>query len=257
MIPIRHADFTHLAGAYANRVGYSLSVVRNLLTSLGITSDSIIADVGAGTGNYSADLLKFSFVKRIIAVEPNDAMRNEGERLMIDPRVVWKKGSGENTGLQASSVDWVVMASSFHWVDAPKALTEFRRILKDQGYFTAIWNPRNILEGSIHQDIEKKIYAIAPHIRRVSSGSSSSTATLFDSLISSGEFKDVWYTEVHHTERMTRERYLGIWQSVNDIRAQAGPYAWDEILAAIKDLLSEHEHIDVPYRTRAWTVQRV
>ena len=69
----------------------SLSVVRNLLTSLGITSDSIIADVGAGTGKYSADLLKFSFVKRIIAVEPNDAMRNEGERLMIDPRVVWKK----------------------------------------------------------------------------------------------------------------------------------------------------------------------
>ena len=56
---------------------------------------------------------------------------------------------------------------------------------------------------------------------------------------------------------MTRERYLGIWQSVNDIRAQAGPYAWDEILAAIKDLMSEHEHIDVPYRTRAWTVQRV
>lgn len=54
-------------------------------------------------------------------------------------------------------VDWVLMGSSFHWADAPRAREEFRRILKPGGFFTAIWNPRDIQRSKLHMQIEETI----------------------------------------------------------------------------------------------------
>lgn len=256
MTQIKHGDFTNLAQSYIHRAGYSKLVLKNLLSYVGINDQSVIAEVGAGTGKCTECLLDFACVKNIIAIEPNDAMRTEGEQYILDKRVAWRKGSGEHTGLENKSVDYVIMASSFHWVDMAKGLTEFSRILKSHGYFTAIWNPRNIGESAFHQDIEQEIYKIAPDIKRVSSGSSEFTSTLFQKLTESGEFKDVVYVEARHNEVMTKERYLGIWHSVNDIRVQAGPDKWEKIMQLVSDIISDLELIEVPYLTRSWTVQK-
>lgn len=248
-------DFTSLAKNYVYRVGYSKSVLDNLTSFLKINSNSIIADVAAGTGKLTENLLEYP-VKKIFCVEPNDEMRAEGVKYITDERAVWSRGSGEETGLEPASVDWVTVGSAFHWMDLAKTLNEFQRILKPGGYFTAIWNPRNIKGSELHERIESKIYELAPFIERKSSGSGKYTENLDEKMISTGQFTDVIYVEARHEEKMSKERYLGIWNSVNDIPAQAGPELWGKIMEAIKDIISPYEEIAVPYKTRSWTARK-
>ncbi|MDD2656648.1 MAG: class I SAM-dependent methyltransferase [Patescibacteria group bacterium] len=250
-----HGDFTQMAKNYINRVGYSELVLKNLASYVGIDGKSIIADVGAGTGKLTENLLSLESEK-IYAVEPNEQMRQEGINYVKNKKVEWMNGSGEDTNLESNSIDWLLMGSSFHWVDIEKGLKEFSRVLRPGGFFTAIWNPRNINGNPLHEKIENKIYEIVPDMKRVSSGSGKFTEFLFENLISTGDFEDVIYVEAHHNEIMSKERYLGIWKSVNDIRVQAGEEKWSLILKNIEDIIKDYKEIEVPYKSRSWTVKK-
>ena len=87
--------------------------------------DVVVADVGAGTGISSR-----MFAARgaaVIAIEPNAAMRAAaGEH----PRVRWRDGTAERTGLADRSVDVVVACQAFHWFATPAAMSEFVRIAR-------------------------------------------------------------------------------------------------------------------------------
>jgi len=252
---MQSGDFTELAKDYVYRTGYSHDVLDMLAFTVGKgRRDLAIADVGAGTGKLSDDLMAIGL--SCWAIEPNDAMREEGRRLSKDPsRVVWLKGSAEELPLPEASLDWVLMASSFHWADSQRALAEFARVLKPGGYFTALWNPRDPDRHSLHRSIEEKIQKIAPDIRRRSSGAKPYTADLEKTLLSTGRFGNLIFAETPYEIMMTKERYLGIWRSVNDIRSQAGEEKFGQILKAIEEEIKDMDDITVPYRTRAWTVR--
>lgn len=247
-------DFTALASSYFNRPGYSETVLRIIAKEAGVLGrkDSLVADVGAGTGKLTEQLVAMELP--VIAVEPNQAMREEGKKTL--PGVKWLEGSGENTGLSSSSVDWLLMASSFHWVDLEKGLTEFHRVLKPGGCFTALWNPRDLKRSEFHLTIEAKIQELVPNLERRSSGISKSTENLEQKLISTGHFSDCFYIETSYDLVFPTERYLGAWTSVNDIQAQAGPDRWEKILAMIREQCAGMNEVVIPYKTRAWTVRR-
>ena len=254
---MKHGDFTALAKNYINRTGYSMDVIDMLAKYTGVAgTNKRVADVGAGTGKLTENLAEYG-IKPLVAVEPNDAMRREGVRYTERFGVEWRKGSGEETGLDDSSCQWLLMASSFHWVDPVKGLAEFSRVLEPGGYFTALWNPRDLVDSEIHKRIEKRIYDIVPDIKRVSSGSSKYTQDIRSTLTSTGHFKNVVFSEGYHEVEMTQERYLNAWRSVNDIQVQAGPERWEKILDAIASEIEAMPVIVVPYKTRAWTAQKV
>lgn len=252
---MKHGDFTELAKSYINRPGYSLRVLRALATYIGAYKEKfVLADVGAGSGKLSENLTELGF--KGYSVEPNDAMR--GEALNIGATLnnfQWSKGTAEATGLQDNSVDWVFMASSFHWTDQKAALNEFRRILKPGGFFTALWNPRDIEKSELHIQIEDIIKFHIPDLKRVSSGSEKNMSGVEESLISTGEFDKLIFMEAPHKEIMTKERYIGAWRSVNDIQVQAGQEVFEKIIKAIEALIKNQDMIEVAYKTRAWTVQ--
>ncbi|MDR1266944.1 MAG: class I SAM-dependent methyltransferase [Holosporales bacterium] len=257
MTEMQLGDFSALAKDYIHRPAYDPELIRAILEHMG-KCPSAIADVGAGTGKLTKVLSQLcGEAARLYAVEPNDAMRGEGEVYTSGDRAQWSKGTGEETGLPDGCVEWVTMASSFHWTDPEKSLPEFRRILKEGGFLTILWNSRDVAASPLHREIEELIYRVVPHLKRVSSGNAEHTKNWADILASTGDFADVWFRETSYVERMTPERYLGAWRSVNDIQAQAGSEKFQEILRGISEKIASLEVIEVPYKMRSWTARRV
>ena len=256
---MKQGDFTELAKKYINRPAYSPLMLETLLKIIDYEKkkdEFKIVEVGAGTGKLTKMLLELGL--DVIAVEPNDAMREEGIKCTEGfKNIEWVKGSGEETNVESNYADWVIMASSFHWTDPNKSLPEFNRILKDNGYFTAIWNPRNIKISEFHTKIEENIKKIVPDLKRVSSGAKGQTKEWEYVITSTGDFKDCIFMETDYEEIMSKERYIGVWESVNDIRAQAGEERWQKIMNMIKNEIKDLEYIKTPYKIRAWTAKKV
>ena len=255
---MEHGDFTSLAKNYIHRPGYDHLLLNSIAKVIGIGdyTKAKIVDVGAGTGKLTEELSKIGF-KNITSVEPNDSMREEGINYTKACNIKWISGSGESTNVESNFADWVLMGSSFHWTNTNKSLPEFSRILKEKGFFTAVWNPRDIESSELHKRIESKIYEIIPKSDRVSSGNSKFTNQLYEIMVSTGNFKNVFYLETKFNVLMTKERYLGAWNSVNDLRVQAGEEKWEKVIWTIGNEIKDLDNVLVPYKTRAWTAEKV
>ena len=250
---VQQGDFTDLAKDYAAcRPDYSQTILQALLRHAGA---STVADVGAGTGIWSRMLSHAGL--HTTAVEPCDEMREEGVRFTADFNIDWHAGSAETTGLADVNVDWVTMASSFHWADTPVALKEFHRILKPGGHLTVLWNPRNIDGNELHEKIEQLVHDLVPTLKRVSSGRAKNSRDWTDDLQSTRHFTNCLFMEARHEIAMSQERYLGAWRSVNDIQAQAGPEKFELLLGLIREKIDGLDEVVVPYKTRAWTVRKI
>lgn len=132
---MKHGDFTELAKHYHNRPAFSEFLLKKLVACVNDGNRDIdslrVVEVGAGTGKLTKMLDALGL--QVVAVEPNDNMRNEGMAYTKNSKVHWRKGCGEYTGVESNSADWVIMANSFHWTDPSKSLPEFRRILDSSG----------------------------------------------------------------------------------------------------------------------------
>lgn len=253
---IKKGDFSSLAKDYAKyRPSYNRFLVDIVFGALPTRAKAAdVADIGAGTGIFTKCLLEKEPAS-IIAVEPNDEMRNAGQSTTPDG-IIWQKGSAEDTGLPENSCDLVSMASSFHWPDTGKALAEFNRILRHDGIFTALWNPRlterSVTEAKVDQLLVEK-YDLK---KRVSSGRSGITNNLAEILTKSGYFSNVAYCEAVDVVHITPEHYLGAWRSVNDIRSELGEQNFAAFIQDVKEICSGLNHVEVHYLTRAWIAQK-
>jgi ubiquinone/menaquinone biosynthesis C-methylase UbiE len=254
---LKAGDFTVLAHDYSKyRPDYSLSVLKALLGLIDRPKEALdFVDVGAGTGIWTR-MVQSMGVRSITAVEPNAEMRKNGIADCQNIGIRWLAGSAEATGLDDSSVDFVSMASSFHWANFDEAIEEFHRILRPGGRFTALWNPRLIEVNPLLVEIEAHLDTLRPDIKRVSSGRSGITETLTEQLWASPWFEDVVYLEGRHVIEMTPDRYLGAWRSVNDLRVQLGPEKFDAFLAFVEQRIAGLEVIEATYLTRAWSARR-
>ena len=250
-------DFTKLATYYSKyRPGYSETVVDGILEIMNqpITNVEFV-DVGAGTGIWTRQFAKRA-CKVVIAIEPNDRMRQEGMQTGKELGITWLVGSAEKTLLESNSADLVTMASSFHWADFDLATREFYRILKPNGYFVILWNPRYLENNVLLQEIEDHIYQLKPDIRRISSGKSKHVDQLANQLLQCSLFENGTYLEGFHTISLSSEEYLGAWKSVNDIRVQLGEIKFCEFIKFVEDKIKLHQTISCTYQTRAWIVKR-
>jgi len=120
------------------RPSYPAAAIDIILERLAPPSQLVAADIGAGTG-ISSRLLAQRGV-RVLAIEPNAAMREAGEP---DPLVEFRDGTAEVTNLRDASVDLVTCFQAFHWFNPEPTLLEFRRILKPSGRLAVVWNNRD------------------------------------------------------------------------------------------------------------------
>lgn len=125
------------------RPGYPQEIIAMLERDTGLSSRSIIADIGSGTG-ISAELFLHSGGE-VHAVEPNREMREAAERLLGGyPRFRSVNGSARATTLPDQCATLIVAAQAFHWFHTPETRAEFTRILKPGGHVVLLWNERKL-----------------------------------------------------------------------------------------------------------------
>lgn len=136
--------FTGRAAVYDRyRQRYPTDEVLRLLREwCGLTPEWLVADIGAGTGMLAEVFLENG--NRVLAVEPNQDMLSQ-MRASIEqqlgapqPRLEIIDATAEETTLADASIDLVAVGRAFHWFDQERALAEFRRILKPDGWVTLV-----------------------------------------------------------------------------------------------------------------------
>src|ERR1700755_738233 len=134
----------------------------------GLARESVVADVGSGTGILSELLL--SGGARVYGVEPNREMREACERLLAAyENFASVDGRAEPTTLDDSSVDFVTAGQAFHWFDPAAARREFERILKPGGWAVLVWNDRRTEGSPLLAEYERLLLEYGTDYREVSS----------------------------------------------------------------------------------------
>lgn len=244
-------DYTQHAAHYDKRADYAGDAIARLLKEIGCTPDKPVAEVGAGTGKLTKELLKHGL--RVRSVEPNDAMRAIGIENTKGGSVTWSVGTGEATGLASNSAYAVFFGSSFNVVDQRRTLIEVSRVLISKGWFVCMWNHRD-LEDPVQQHIES---IIKSSIKDYSYGSRRDNPTAV--IEASGLFSATRWLEGRFVWKMSTEDIIVAWKSHATLRRQAGSdAAFDKIIASISDYLAGFpQYVDVPYTTRIYFAQKI
>ena len=148
------------------RPGYPNEVVLLLQKLGGLKPGARVADIGSGTGIFSKLLLEAG--AEVFAVEPNGEMRTAAEELLGDhPGFHSIAAPGEDTSLPDHSIDIIVSAQAFHWLDREQARREFTRIIKPGGCIALIWNVRQTGSTAFLQSYEALLREFAPDYAQV------------------------------------------------------------------------------------------
>lgn len=148
-------NFSGLADDYTvGRPVYAMDFIDSLYTRYGVDEHSIIADIGAGTGKFSKELLVRG--STVYCVEPNDDMRNTAiKELGKYNKFHAINGTDANTKIDDKSVDFITAAQAFHWFDTLLFKKECKRIIHENGTIFLIWNMRDM-----SSDINRKNFEI-------------------------------------------------------------------------------------------------
>ena len=137
---IAAAGYDKEAATYErSRPSYPPEAVRWIAEQLDLAPSVRCVDLAAGTGILTRLLVPFDC--DLVAVEPVAGMRATMRALL--PHVATLSATAESLPFADHSIDAVTVAQAFHWFDAPRALTELRRVLKPGSGFVALWNARD------------------------------------------------------------------------------------------------------------------
>jgi SAM-dependent methyltransferase len=124
-------DFSKLAAEYAaSRPAYPAELFEWLA---GVAPARNTAwDVATGNGQAAAGLA--THFARVIA---SDVSARQLENAWQHPRVEYRVGTAEESGLAPGSIDLITVAAAIHWFDLPRFYDEARRVLREGGVLAA------------------------------------------------------------------------------------------------------------------------
>ncbi|OHU22178.1 SAM-dependent methyltransferase [Mycobacteroides franklinii] len=98
-----------------------------------------VLDLGAGTGKLTTRLVERGL--NVVAVDPLAEMLEVLSKSLPDTPALL--GTAEEIPLPDNSVDAVLVAQAWHWVDPERALPEVARVLRPGGRLGLVWNARD------------------------------------------------------------------------------------------------------------------
>lgn len=191
---------------------------------------------------------------KVVAVEPNDAMREIGSGRTQGKNIEWVRAIGIESTLKSNTFDWVTFGSSFNVMDRGLALKEAHRILKDGEYFSCMWNHRD-LSDPIQEIAQEVIKSLIPTyeggVRREDQRPIiEQHKDLFDGII---------YLEQDFYFHQDIENYINAWKSVKnpywDLETPKGSELFEKIAYQMRHQLPRE--FNIKYTTRCWSARKV
>ncbi|MEB3983079.1 methyltransferase domain-containing protein [Mycobacterium sp. 663a-19] len=106
-----------------------------------------VLDLGAGTGKLTTRLVERGL--DVVAVDPIPDMLEVLHTSLPETRAVL--GTAEDIPLEDNSVDAVLVAQAWHWVDPERAVPEVARVLRPGGRLGLVWNTRDERLGWVRE----------------------------------------------------------------------------------------------------------
>ena len=217
-----------------------------VVSELGLGPEAEVLDLGAGTGKLTRSLVpRFA---RVVAVEPDDAMRGVLEEIV--PAAKALPGNAEAIPLADASVDAVFSAEAFHWFATDESVAEIARVLRPRGALVILWNiPVEFAdlgdeaEAVIDEAFER---GGVPGLPRVLSGE-------WRRPIEDGPFEELRGAEIERDVLNTRDEWIANMLSVSSIAHQPDE---DRVAFAeqLRELIPVDRHVHRRFRTVAyWT----
>lgn len=142
------------------RPDYPTDIITFLKEQQILDENSVIADIGSGTGISAAMFLEAG--NTVYGVEPNKEMREAAEKLLFGYKNYKSiNAKAEATSLPDHSIDLIIAGQAFHWFDKQECKEEFKRILKPGGTVVLMWNDRRTDSTQFLQNYEDFIKMFA------------------------------------------------------------------------------------------------
>ena len=140
----RSLSFGSAAAAYERgRPSYPPEAIDWLLP----TAAHKVLDLGAGTGKLTTRLVERGL--DVVAVDPIPDMLELLRASLPKTRALL--GTAEEIPLEDNSVDAVLVAQAWHWVDPERAIPEVARVLRPGGRLGLVWNTRDERLGWVRE----------------------------------------------------------------------------------------------------------
>jgi ubiquinone/menaquinone biosynthesis C-methylase UbiE len=145
----RFDDYVDLYDKY--RLKYNTDVLNKTISFIKHIKNDIktIADIGAGTGILTHQLLKYKL--NTFALEPNKLMQDRSNKKDTKKKIIHINKSSTKTTLKKSSIDIIFVGTAIHWFEPKETLKEFKRILKKNSFLV-------ILSGGYSGKIGQEIH---------------------------------------------------------------------------------------------------
>ena len=142
--PERSLSFGSAAAAYERgRPSYPPEAIDWLLPA----GAHQVLDLGAGTGKLTTRLVERGL--DVVAVDPIPDMLEVLRDALPETRALL--GTAEEIPLPNNSVDAVLVAQAWHWVDPARAIPEVARVLRPGGRLGLVWNTRDERLGWVRE----------------------------------------------------------------------------------------------------------
>lgn len=112
-----------------------IAIRKDYLKGLHLPADASAVEFGSGTGHVTRDLITMAGAARAHGIEPSPVMVDRAQSQFADqPSLSFAIGDAKNTGLEAGSVDLVLMHTLLCHVPGPQdVIAEAFRVLKPGG----------------------------------------------------------------------------------------------------------------------------
>ena len=220
---------------------WPVELIDRAATELELGPDSTVLDLGAGTGKLTRDLV--SRFGRVIAVEPDDAMRDVLEEIV--PAAHALAARAEAIPIVDDSVDAVFTAEAFHWYASDETVAEIVRVLRPRGGLAIFFN---VGFGDPEPPIDERVDGVlnvafakggSPGIGKVLSG-------FWREPVAKAGFEPLREAELERWVSRTRDQWLANMLSVSSIAALPSADR-AELDVRLRELVP-----DVEYR---WTIR--